>query len=84
MYYHLAQRVLRFRPYDLERAYGLLQLSMIFIFTLRNAVTVPPVPAREWRVTERDVRRQIGSRERTLQGLLLWRAARRSRYLRVD
>jgi len=58
MYYHLAKRVLRFRPYDLERAYGLLQLSMIFIFTLRNAVTVPPVPAREWRVTERDV---IGS-----------------------
>ena len=55
-YYHLSQRVLRFRPYDLERAYGLLQLAMIFIFTLRNAVQIPARPAVEWQVSERDVR----------------------------
>ncbi|CAJ1459487.1 unnamed protein product [Effrenium voratum] len=36
-------------------AYRLLQLALVFIFTLRNANRIPPIPGRAWGVTEHHI-----------------------------
>ncbi|KAF4706896.1 hypothetical protein FOZ63_004615 [Perkinsus olseni] len=44
---------------DQRRAYRLLQLAMIFIFTLRNAVRIPPASEREWGTSKDEIVRSI-------------------------
>ncbi|KAF4677134.1 Protein O-glucosyltransferase 2 [Perkinsus chesapeaki] len=44
---------------DQRRAYRLLQLAMIFIFTLRNAVRIPAASEREWGTSKDEIVRSI-------------------------
>ncbi|KAF4669427.1 Protein O-glucosyltransferase 3 [Perkinsus olseni] len=44
---------------DQRRAYRLRQLAMIFIFTLRNAVRIPPASEKEWGTSKDEIVRSI-------------------------
>ena len=55
-YYMLANLVLQeVDPMETGLAYRLLQLALIFIFTLRNANRIPTGPAKAWGVTEHHI-----------------------------